>query len=297
MTWILNAGLAISSLMTTIESNLTANGWTLTDRSSDGVFDSVNNQGVHQYVQITNCQNSGAAADATHNQYLQFQGWQSWNSGTHAGTNGSGTTYNRLYYAGANVADTTLVDMYMSVTANRLIIFIQALTTNYRNWIYFGGLDSLGGTDDPYCAVITGYVQFNTTRGGMVLQPSIGGSSFWTNIDALLPWAATTNNADALIVPSTLAANFSANQLGYDPTQILLYPITIQDSSPNFIRGNMDGLLLCPLGLAAVCHLDTVTVGATTYMIICPGGAGAASTAHPFTGNYSAYSGLAIVEA
>ena len=287
MTWITNPGLALSSLMATIESNLTANGWTLTDRSADGVFDAVNNQGVHQYVQITNCQSGGTAADSTHNMYLQLQAWLSWNTGTHAGASGSGTTYNRIYYAASNVADTTTVDLYMSVTANRFIIYIQGVG-NYRHWGYFGGLDSLAGTNDPFSALlITSHGPISTSAWGAFLLPSSGGASYWP---AAFFYYLALASLSALGI---LAANVvSQQQLGSDASQMMLFPILVGDSAaPNF-RGNLDGIVCCPLGNGALAHLDTVSQGSTTYMVVQPGGIPVNGI--PLTGSYNL--GLALAE-
>jgi hypothetical protein len=284
MAWSVDAAAQVQNLITAIKARLEASGWTLTDRDADGVWNSTNNQGVTQYIQITNV--------GTY-QYLQFQGWQSWSTGTHAGTNGSGTTYNRLYYAPAAVGATTPVDLYMSVTANRFVIVIQA-PTNYRNWAYFGGLDALAGTNDPGCAFLVTSFGFNYITGVILASPLT--ATPWASMSAMIPAVVfisnTGNEASAL--------SFSA--LGGQgpiatPGKITLWPIMLADGSNSIdLRGNMDGVQFCPIGSGAVGHMDTVVIGGITWLIIVPGGVGtgATGTGHSITGNYG--QALAIAE-
>lgn len=285
MTWTATSGIQVQNLLTQIGTDLTGTGWTLHDGGANNVYKSTNDQGVTQYVQITQVGSY---------QYLQFQGWQSWNAGTHAGTNGSGTTTNRLYFAASAVGATTTVDLYTSVTANRFIIFIQGIG-NYRNWAYFGGLDSLAGTNDPFCVYLIAAhgATSSTAAVGMILQPSPGGS-FWQSTGTAIPAFVSSNASNSL----TNSVAFTAQPLGPDTSQTLIFPILIADyNSSAFlcttIRGNLDGLLFCPLGSGYIAHLDTVSVGGTTYLIIQPGGETAANS-HPITGSYN--QGLAIVE-
>lgn len=297
MAWSVDSGITIANLMTTINTRLTATGWTDADAGYN-VYTATNNQGGANCVQITNCQNSGAAADSTHNRYLQFQGWRSWSGAGHAGTDGSGTTYNRLYYAAADVADTAVVDLYMSVTANRMIIHIET-SAGYRNWAYFGGLDSMAGTNDPTCIVlITAYgpvAAGNATAYGMVLNgPCV--ATAWTMIFPILPGAYVYGSANP--EPYLLNATSLPQGLSGTPGQLCLLPILMVDGTSMvglvICRGNLDGLLFCPTGNGAVGNDDTVIIGGVTYLIVVPGGVGSGSngTGHPITGNYN--QGIAI---
>lgn len=286
MAWSVDSAVQVQNLIASIKARLEASGWTLTDRDQDGVWHATNNQGVTQYIQIINCQSSGAAGSGANWCYLQFQGWLSWNVGTHAGASGSGTTYRRIYYAGANVAAATPVDLYMSVTANRFIMFIQGVG-NYRNWMYFGGLDALAGVADPNCVLaLSSYEVAMTASYGAILLPAAGGASYWTAIILLTMASYSTHDAVAMAV-------MSAQTLGPNATQMMIHPLLVADASPQFIRGNLDGLLYCPIGSGSIGHLDTITVGGVVYLVIVPGGG--ATQARPVTGNYA--QGLAIVEA
>ncbi len=271
MTWSADLGTRVDALITQIATRLTASGWTLTDRTADGVWHATNNQGVTQYIQIT----EGGAY-----QYLQFQGWKSWDVGTHAGANGSGTTVNRLYYASANVAAATLVDLYMSVTANRFIIFIKGVG-NYNNWAYFGGLDALAGIADPLCVyLIAAYATTGANANtGMILQ-SYSTGAYWVNGLGIIPVSASTSDSPAL----TPVQNA---MLAVDPTQIMAFPILISENlSPFLVRGNLDGLLYVPGLINSVSTLDTIAIGGVTHLVFQPGGQTTANT-HPITGNYS----------
>lgn len=304
MTWSVDSVLTVANLMSTITTRLTAAGWTNADPGY-GVFTSTNDQGAANCVQITNCQTSAAAADSTHNRYLQFQGWRSWNAGTHAGTDGSGTTYWRLYYAAADVADTLAGDLYMSVTANRAII-VFCPTNGYRNWAYFGGLDSYAGTNDPLCVMLmTSYALPAATGSGIhatILGATVS-ATLWSTT-SIFPGGQpgiVTYAALETAVATMISTIVLPNNLLNFPGQVLLFPILMYESltlgaQPVGVRGCPDGLLFCPTVNSTVGHLDTVVVAGITYLIVVPGGAGsgAASTGHPITGNYG--QALAIAE-
>lgn len=293
MGWSVDTGIQVQNLISQIATRLTANGWTLTDRAGDQVWDSTNNQSVHQYIQITNCQSGGSAGSGANWMYLQFQAWKSWDTGGHAGATGSGTTLNRLYYAPANVAAATPVDLYMTVTANRFIMFIQG-SSSYRNWAYFGGLDALAGTNDPFCALLL--CAYASASGvlpvGAILSNSLGTN--WSGVAVAIPFSVTTSDSQA----ATSALALSQQTIMSDSTQFFICPVLVIDAiSPlpaSTIRGNLDGLYYCPLSNGALGHLDTITISGTPYLVIQPGGGITANT-HPLTGNY--VNGLAIVEA
>jgi hypothetical protein len=293
MTWSTDSGIAISTLMATIKTRLEASGWTLTDRyPEDRVWHSTNSQGATNILQITNCQTSGAVADSTHNRYLQFQGWRVWTAGgTHAGTDGSGTTYHRLYYALADVADTVLVDLYMSVTANRAVIFVQA-PQNMRHWAYFGGLKTdLAGTADPYCVVISS--AYENISAPMTI---LGGATnaLWTTLAALLP--ATVNVVAGIDLATTNFTLPTIAGLVSDVTQMLAFPIMGYDLATNLVRGLLDGVLFIHQSNGLCSHLDTVVIDGITYLIVIPGGAtGTSSVSRPLTGNFSG-AALALAE-
>lgn len=296
MAWVVNSGIRADAIISTIETNLTANGWTETDGTPYFVFSSTNSQGVTQYVQITQ---SGTYL------YIQLQGWRAWTVGSHTGSNGSSTSYGRIYLGPVAIAAATLVDLYMSITANRIIILIDSKTTNYRNWAYFGGLDTtIAGTADPNCVcLLSSYEQANTYQIGQVLLWQGGGSYYWPCMILGMAQPTLYNSRDDS-APS--AYGIDCQGLPLNGGKMLLYPLYVIDLysystaygsgvGPVQFRGMMDGLLFAPIGNSfansyvsggALAHLDTVIVGATTYLIFQPGGQVTAQT-HPITGNYN----------
>jgi len=281
MAWVANAAVQAQNIISTIATNLTANGWTLTDRTQDGVWHSTNNQGVTQYIQITQ---SGTYT------YIQFQMWQAWNTGTHAGANGSGTSVYRIYLNPTAIGATATVDLYGSYTANRAIVVING-QSNYRNWVYFGGLDSLAGAADPFCAVITGsYVASSSPNIAAIFQWA-GGGSYWQNAISGLPVNRGSGDQG-----STLSI---AQLLGNDFTQYITYPVPIYDapstSSLCYLRGNLDGVLYCPIGSGTLGHMDTISVGGVTHLVLIPGGNPTGASSMSFHGSYA--QGVAIAEA
>lgn len=277
MAWDVTLGIRVDTLLTQIATNLTDHGWTLADAGYT-VWYSVNNQGVTQYIEITQV--------GTY-QYLQFQAWRTWNVGGHAGVDGSGTTIHRLYFASIVVAAATLVDLYMTTTANRFIMFIKGVG-NYNNWAYFGGLDALAGIADPLCAyLITAYSTAASYTAGVLLQ-SYSTGAYWAVANVLVP--CYVNDADV-----TAQTSMSNSILASDPTQVIAFPMLVSGgSAPYLLRGNMDGLLYVPNTYGSVSTLDTIVIGGVTYLIVQPGGQVAINT-HPITGNYKDC--LAIVEA
>lgn len=273
MTWIVNTGVRCDSVISTIHTNLTANGWTDYD-PGQAVYSSVNDQGVTQYCQITQ---SGSYL------YLQFQAWQSWNAGTHAGSNGSGTAQNRMYFASVAQAAATLVDLYMSVTANRFIILMNSVV-NFRQWAYFGGLDAMAGVSDPFCAfLMTSWASGTSTINGAILQPA-GGGTYWSPVVAHSIGSYNTIGA---------ASPASGQLQGNDFTQFWIFPILAVDGTVGFLRGNLDGLYFCPTNTGMPGHMYVLSIGGTDHLVFIPyhTGTGAVN----FTG--TAGHGLAVVEA
>lgn len=291
MGWNVDTGIQAQNVLAQIETRLQANGWSQYDATSK-VYTATNNQGVPMYLQVSV---SGTYL------YIQFQGWRLWNAGTHTGTNGSSTSYARLYLGGSAIGATVTVDLYSSVTANRAIFLINSQSTNYRSWAYAGGLDSVAGTNDPGCYVlISSYENANTFPYGQILDSPGGSSAFWGSCYWLIPAVIATGNAALAVINSWMA-----QQIPADSGKILLYPVLCASSflytsgfnsglGPMALRGNLDGLLFCPLGSSAVGvatgsgalgHLDTVTIGATTYLVWQPGGTPTANV-HPWTGSY-----------
>lgn len=293
MTWTVNSSLRADGLVAQICTNLVAGGWTEED-GVNLVYSSTNNQGVTQYVQVSQ---SGTYT------YIQLQGWLAWSGG--AGTSGSGTTYSRLYLAASPIAAATTVDLYMSVTSNRAIIFIHSTSSMYRSWAYCGGLGSLGVTNDPGCfLILTSYETSNSFPLGKMLLPQGGSATYWTTCDFMSVAAEIKSNDTAFSV-----ASISIQYIGADAGRVLLFPILCLDTrastttaGPFGFRGDLDGLLLCPLGAGApgaglgygaLSNLDTVVAGSTTYLIIQPGGEPTVNMI-PFSGNFG--QGLAIAE-
>jgi len=287
MAWTVNAALRADGIVAQIAANLVAGGWTEFDASPYFVYRSTNNQGVTQYLQISQV--------GTYT-YIQLQGWLSWNAGTHAGTSGSGTTYSRFYLGASPIAAAATVDLYMTVTANRVIITINSQSTNYRSWGYFGGLGTIAGTNDPNCVLLlTFYENADSATYGRILLPVGGGVTYWQPCLFASTWATVRTHNDKLAYPVAQAAQ----QVASDGGKILLFPIICYDLylssgiGPSALRGDLDGLLWCPSVGGTPGYLDTIVVGATTYLFIVPGGSPSA-TSMPWTGNYGY--GVAIAE-
>lgn len=281
MTWYTNPALRCDGILDQIAANMVAGGWTENDATPYYVYTSTNNQGVLQYVQFSQV---GSYS------YIQLQGWRSWNNVSHTGLNGSDINYERIYLGGIARVASERVNLYMSVTANRVIIFIENPITNHRNWAYFGGLGSLAGTNDPGCVLmISSYENGNSVSHGRILYPAIGGA-YWTALVFMSSW----NNTRTFDTPITHLSSILSNPV-FITGKFLLYPIIAYDNAnPAWLRGDLDGLVLCPLGLAVMGHLDTITVGGTPYLVVITGGQVAVNTV-PWVGTY-AYP-LAIVEA
>jgi hypothetical protein len=226
-------------------------------------------------------------------------GWQSWSTVSHSGTNGTNVGYNRLFYAPANVADTTVVDLYLSVTANRVIIFVQG-PSSYQNWAYFGGLDALAGVSDPNCVVLTGSGSSGyASYSGVVLAGAAGGP--WESMVPILPIGVQAGIWDNEIrLLSTFQLTMSCLT---GSGAVVGWPVMMADSDNNNnthqclnLRGNLDGVLYVPLYGGGCGHLDTVSIGGITYLAIQPGGAATTGQypAHAITGNYG--QGLLLAE-
>lgn len=300
MGWNVDSAIQAQNLVAQISTRLTANGWTLYDNVAGApVHTATNNQGATMYLQVSQ---SGSYT------YIQFQAWRLWNAGTHVGTNGSATTIMRMYLGGSPISATTTLDLYSSVTANRAIFLVNSQTTNYRTWAYAGGLDSIAGTNDIGCYVlISSYESGNTLSYGQMLDSPGGSSAYWGSCYWLLP--AQMSTFGPLSVNGALVVQGVAGDSG----KILLWPVLCVSSfiyttgfgsgvGPAAVRGNLDGLLFCPLGNNAqsgvtagglLSHLDTVTIGGTTYLVFQPGGSPVANNM-PWTGSY--VQGLAISE-
>lgn len=308
MAWTIDTAIQAQNLIAQISTELQNGGWTLYDNVANApVLSSTNNQGATQYLQVSQ---SGSYT------YIQLQAWKSWNSGTHVGTTGSSTSYGRLYLGGSPISATTTCDLYMSVTSNRANVHINSTSTNYRAWGYFGGLGTMAGTNDPSCVLLlSSYEAGLSYNVGQMLLSAGGGSANWGSCKFFaLAWSAQTADATA----RHQADNGDlVQQVGPNGGQVFLSPIICADSfiyTTGFntgvgtlaLRGDLDGLLFCPLGSSAgdgaangaasgsLGHLDTVTVGGTTYLVIQPGGTPTANV-HLLTGNYGG-GGLAIAE-
>lgn len=292
MTWTVDAGVQVQNLITgtqQIGTRMTGGGWTLYDNVANApVYSSVNNQGVTQYLQITQ--------GGTY-QYIQFQGWQSWNASTHVGTNGSGTSIHRLYFAGSAQGATVTVDLYMSVTANRVIIFINGVA-NWRSWGYFGGLGSLAGTNDPICVWISTSTETNsigpTGVSGNILE-GYSSTSLW--IAGTYATVATYGNGgggNAAAVGSIT----TQQTVPADSNKIVIFPILVLSDTATLWRGDLDGLFFAPAG-GTFGHLDTVTISGVTYLLILPNGvpSGSSATIPLIAATSQTGIGMAIVEA
>lgn len=293
MAWVTNAAVQVQNLITgtqVIGTNLTNNGWTLYDNVANApVYSATNNQGATQYVQITQ--------GGTY-QYIQLQGWQSWNAGTHAGTNGSGTTVHRIYFAGAVQGATTTVDLYMAVTANRFIIYINGVG-NYRHWGYFGGLGTLAGTSDSTCVHLCTCYEPNANAPGwqgVMLQTLATGALWASNSVDYATMAYVANGGSPAGASATV---MRAQGVPSNGNQIVIAPVLVVDiSMTHVIRGDLDGMFFCPVGAGAVGHLDTTTIGGTTYLIVIPQGNVDGGDRIPLQGGTATlFSGMAIAEA
>jgi hypothetical protein len=288
MAWTVNAGVRCDGILAQIESNLVAGGWTLYDAGYD-IYTSINNQGVSQYLQVT--------IVGTYT-YIQLQGFLSWNTGTHAGVSGSGTTLHRVYLGPNARGAAELVNIYMSVTTNRVIIMIDNPTTEYHCWAYFGGLGALAGANDVYCVLlVSSYEAGNVNYAGVLLCYVGGGASYWPIAYEQSIWQVMKTGDGALIIGGAISPQ---PQLLSTGPQIVMFPLIVYDGTqvvsfgPSVLRGDMDGFLFCPVGTAMLGHLDEVVVGPTTYLVFVPGGEPVVNVI-PWTGNW--VQGLAIAEA
>ncbi len=306
MTWTLDTGIQLQNVVAQISTRLQGGGWTLYDNVAGApVLSTVNNQGVTCYLQVSQ---SGSYT------YIQLQGHRLWNAGTHVGTNSSSASLGRMYFGGAALGATVTCDLYMSVNNNRAIIFINIASSNYRSWGYAGGLGTMAGTSDSGCFyIITSFDTANSNTVGQMLLAGGGGSFFWSGTRIT---AAGTHN----MVTTNSAWSNSSNQamcaqgvIG-DGMKPFVFPVYVLDENtyatsytagigPVAMRGDLDGLYLCPLGSAIpassatggglLSHLDSITISGVTYLVIQPGGT-PTNNVHPITGNY--VQGLAIVE-
>lgn len=287
MAWFANAAVRCDGILAQVVANLATGGWTDYD-PGQSVYTSVNDQGVSQYLQVT--------IVGTYT-YLQFQGFLSWNAGSHTGASGSGTTLHRMYLGPNARGAAELVNIYMSVTANRVIIVIDNPTTEYHAWTYFGGLGMLAGSNDVYCVLlVSSYESGNVNYEGVLLCYVGGGASYWPVAYMQSIWQVMKTQDTALTIGGAVS---SQPQLLSTGPQIVMYPLVVYDGTqvvsfgPSALRGDMDGLLYCPVGTGMLGHLDEIVVGPTTYLVFIPGGEPAVNVI-PWTGNW--VQGLAIAE-
>lgn len=290
MTWYADSAIQLQNMVAQVSTRLQNGGWTLYDNVAGApVLSSVNNQGVTQYLQVTQV---GSYT------YLGLQGWKSWNASTHVGTAGSGVF--RVYFGAAARGATEVADLYMSVNNNRVIMHIYNMNTNYRTWAYFGGLGTMAGTNDPNCVfLLTAFDSSNSLAYGAILQPISNSGNNWTTCTCLTAGWAIFSTGGALNLGT-------AQGVAADGNKPFGFPIYVLDAgTPYQMRGDMDGFLLCPLGNGSqnswgagglLGHLDTMVISGVTYQIIQPGGSPSASTM-PLVGNQGwGAMGLAIAE-
>ncbi len=269
MTWTVDKGIQCQNLVAQIETRLTGSGWTEID-STNKVFRTTTNQGATAILQV---------GQAGTYQYIYLQGWYSWLAGS--GLNGSPGQYCQIYFASAAQAGTVTVDLYMSVTANRVIIFIDGVGL-YANWGYFGGLDSLAASNDHGAVVITAAAMpgYSATSAYILLGTVSG---WWGNAN-LCTVAVIGNSMGGGVLGQNGPTSFSAlaNALmSSDGGKALGFPVLVVDSGGP--RGNLDGLLYCPLG--TVYDRQTFVVAGVTYLMVVPRGE-PANLGHPLTGNF-----------
>lgn len=303
MTWTIDTGIQLQNVVAQISTRLQGGGWTLYDNVAGApVLSTVNNQGVTCYLQVSQ---SGSYT------YIQLQGHRLWNAGTHAGTNSSSASIGRLYFGSAALGATVTCDLYMSVNNNRAIIFINIASSNYRSWGYAGGLGAMAGTSDSGCFYILSSYETSGQEAGQILLAGGGGSFYWSG--TRLTAAGTFNFLTGNTAWSASAQQLCVQGVISDGMKPFVFPIYVVDPSayatayaagigPSAMRGDLDGLYLCPLGSAGasattgaglLSHLDTITISGVSYLVIQPGGT-PTTNVHPITGNY--VQGLAVVE-
>lgn len=256
MAWTANLATPVSGLQALIESNLVAGGWAAIDAAND-VYGSTNNQGAANVLQIQNWQSNGSPGSTGAWEKVALQGWASWNTGSHSGTHGSGWMY--LQYAPNNVGGATAVDLYMSVTTNRVIILITGTAPSYRPYFYFGGLDSLAGTSDSACVQAFSCQVDNNLLA--ILQGILNQSSWW--------------QGNTLVLPCASGNNLHSQFLAANPAEALMWPMSIQDYGSLFFRGNLDGMYFVPggtntPGAGPFTHCAAVTQASITYLFWQP---------------------------
>jgi hypothetical protein len=275
MTWTADIGIRCDSLVAQIGTRLGA-VWTAYD-AANNVYSSVNNQGVTQYLQISQV--------GTYT-YIQLQGWLSWNAGTHVGTSGSGATFSRLYLGSAAQGAAVLVNLYMSVTANRVIILIDAPATLYHTWGYFGGLNTLAGTADPNCVVLlTSYEGVSTNAFGRVLRDVLG-LTLWPT----MYWQTLSEYMRTADVAWTVGGSLTSQMILTTGSKFVIYPIMGHDINqtglPSLsVRGGLDGLYFCPVIGDLLMHLDVLDVSSVNHLVFFPNGNAGVANSQPFTGN------------
>lgn len=305
MTWTVSTSIQAQNIVSQLSTLLQSGGWTLYDNvASAPVLSSTNSQGATQYIQITQV---GSYT------YIQLQAFVSWNSGTHAGTEGSSTSVSRIYIGASARGSTETVDIYSTVTTNRFWVGIVNPTTNYRNWAYFGGLDTgLAGTNDQNCVLLVSSYETSSSRITGQIKNWAGGSagSHWNAVCWMWPFVTLATNDAAF---TTNFTQVPSPYVGTDSTKVVPIPPLCMDirnyntaasGNPNSstgigpagLRGYMDGVMLIALGSmveqtsgasgGVLAHLDTIVIGSTTYLIFQPGGT-PTTNVHPWTGSYS----------
>ena len=233
--------------------------WTEHD-STDGVYKTTTDDGQDIFLQLT--ENAG--------EYIQLQGWHDWDETTHTGTNGSGTSYQRVYYATSPVATGTAVELYMSVTTNRMWMVVDCPSGGLRGWGYFGGL--VTEVDDLTAVVIgTNYMR---NRKMIMFHTSLQ-SAAWdnTSVGVICPVVAGGNDG-------ILGANdgvYEHNPEVWDDNRFLSWQVFCLDSTTASgwltganaqCRGLLDGVLL--ISRTGTANLDELTIDTSTFLVTVP---------------------------
>ncbi len=271
MAWTVDTDVALSDLIAQIGTNLVAGGWTEVSLANR-VYSSVNNQGVTQYLQITQ---SGSYT------FLQLQGWRTHDGTT--GTDGTDTNIHRIYFNGTPLDGSAICDLYMTTTTNRMIILVHVISNNWRNWAYFGGLGSLAGTNDPGAVyLLTAHENFNVVMLGQMLNATGGGTAYWEASYVTGPpgYCATA------IVPgqvSSFYGDLSRSSLILSKGNYCIFPMIVSEGNSfatgatigvgyGNVRGDLDGFFFCPINAGGLACFDALTIGAATYMVFVPNG-------------------------
>jgi|GEM_PF-3154277 len=289
-----NAG--SSSIVSTV-----APGWTMHDNAAAAAANGVTPAVIHAPWSDDGTKYKNVYISALNTTQLTFNGWETWNSGTHAGTFPMKTTPVISSWQSIDLTSATYAGGKLIISASSKHIYIQVYTSaNVPGpWTFFSEYTR----DDPWNTVANGYPSWmqsgnysnsavNITLDNIAIPRALitttladtasGGAVMNADMTGVLG-GTTNNSAQATacnIVPPTSSTPPGVEVQGADASKNAakyLYPLHMRQQANSVVAGVLlggdlsaknDSVYLAQYGIGA--DNDTLTVGSDSYLLVSP---------------------------